>query len=494
MGSADRRLEWVRFLAVVVATAALVWLGNGLVPWWPPMWLAPLPALVYSAHTSSRLATGAAFLGWLLGSLALLPVLAAVGSPVLAWLVSFAPLAAIFAGGVLLYRYLLVRGAPFSATLALPALWVCQEWARHELSAHGTAVDLAYTQLDLLPFLQLASLTGPWGMSFLLLWIPACAAACLHLRRREPRLARALLILPGAVLLCVLGFGAWRLQAPASGPVMTVGLIASDTERDGIAGPGAPATQLLSAYGGQARSLAAAGAALIVLPEKLAVVRDEDEPGYDDLFQHLADEARVTVVVGVGRVVGGGSGKYNRAYVYAPALAVRSYDKRHMLPPIESSLIPGTQPLLIQQGPATVGVAICKDMDFTSMSLTYGQQLAGLMLVPAWDFDADRVFHGHMAIMRGVEGGFSVARAGRNGLLTVSDSRGRVLGEVRSDSAPFATLLVRVPVGHSPTLFLAWGNWFAWVNVALLGLVVARCLAGRVRRDTTQAQPGLVDS
>ena len=82
-----------------------------------------------------------------------------------------------------------------------------------------------------------------------------------------------------------------------------------------------------------------------------------------------------------------------------------------------------------------------------------------------------------MAIMRGVEGGFSIARAAKNGFLTVSDDRGRILGEVRSDSAPFATLLVDVPAVHEWTLFQAWGNWFAWVAVGLLAIVVARaCL------------------
>jgi apolipoprotein N-acyltransferase len=68
------------------------------------------------------------------------------------------------------------------------------------------------------------------------------------------------------------------------------------------------------------------------------------------------------------------------------------------------------------------------------------------MLVPAWDFVVDRSWHGHIAVMRGVEDGFSIARAAKNGYLTVSDDRGRIVGETRSDSAPFATLLVDVPL------------------------------------------------
>lgn len=116
------------------------------------------------------------------------------------------------------------------------------------------------------------------------------------------------------------------------------------------------------------------------------------------------------------------------------------------------------------------------------MSLAYADLGTELMLVPAWDFNSDRTWHGHMAIMRGVEGGFSVARAAKNGYLTISDDRGRVIAEARSDSGPFATLVADVPVGRELTLFQKWGNWFAWVAVAALAVAVAR-LAGMALRS-----------
>lgn len=92
------------------------------------------------------------------------------------------------------------------------------------------------------------------------------------------------------------------------------------------------------------------------------------------------------------------------------------------------------------------------------------------MLVPAWDFRVDWIAHGHAALMRGVEDGFSVARAAKYGSLYISDNRGRILAEVMSDSAPFATLVAEVPVTHAATPYLLFGNWFAWL--ALLGALV----------------------
>jgi apolipoprotein N-acyltransferase len=61
-------------------------------------------------------------------------------------------------------------------------------------------------------------------------------------------------------------------------------------------------------------------------------------------------------------------------------------------------------------------------------------------------------------------------RSAKGGSLFASDDRGRVLGEIRSDAAPFSSLLVSVPQTHDWTLFLLLGDWFAWVAVALLVL------------------------
>ena len=116
-------------------------------------------------------------------------------------------------------------------------------------------------------------------------------------------------------------------------------------------------------------------------------------------------------------------------------------------------------------------------MDFTPLSRDYGRAHVGLMLAPAWDFKMDRFWHGHIAIMRAVEDGFSLVRAAKNGYLTVADSRGRVLAESRSDAQlPFTTLLASVPAGHSGTLYILLGDWFAWLACVVFLACLARAL------------------
>jgi apolipoprotein N-acyltransferase len=488
---------------VAAATAVLLWFGNGLDPWWPLMWFAPLPVLWFALRRSWWVAGLTTAAGWLAGCFNLWSYFHLVGIPFDAWLSIFGAVAIIAAGAVLLFRALVLRGALWSGLLAFPAAWVTMEWVRNVTTPHGTAGSIAYTQLKFLPFLQLASITGPWGMSFLLLCFPAALAIGLHLRKRAPKQALRVVAATLAVLAAVLVFGTIRLAMTPNGQQVRVGLVASDTlENVNVAGNGADTGRLFASYAAEVERLAAphdgqGGAQAIVLPEKLGAVLDSENGTADPIFQQLADRTGATIVVGEVHVAG--ATKYNQARIYQSHEPVLSYDKEHMLPPFESSLTPGTALVTLPKhardfsamAPQTWGVAICKDMDFTPLSRKYGKAEVGLMLVPAWDFNMDRGWHGHIAVMRGVEDGFSLVRAAKDGYLTVSDNRGRVVAEARSDAAPFATLLASVLAAHSTTVYLLLGDWFAWLACALLVLAIFRfCLiamSARARQSAGRA-------
>ena len=471
------RRAGVALLAIIV-TAVLVWFGKGLNPYWPLLWFAPIPVLLFASRTAWPSAAVTAFLAWFFGNFCLWRYFRLLGMPPAIIALSFALEAVVFTLAVLLFRVLLCRGARWGALLAFPAAWVTYEWVRNFALPHGTASSLAYTQLNFLPFLQLASVTGPWGMSFVLLLFPAAVATSLFLRRASAkqafRIAGTVLGLVSTVLI----FGTIRLAMPVKGSGVTVGLIASDAPGNvDVAEEGAKTSELFRAYASQAERLAARGAQVIVIPEKLGVMVDPDSKSVDDIFENLAARTGATIVAGLVHV--SPPLKFNEARVYAAEAPVLTYDKHHMLPPFESSLKPGMTLTLMQNHSATWGVEICKDMDFTPLSREYGRKGAGLMLVPGWDFNMDRWWHGHIAVMRGVEDGFSVVRSAKNGYLTVSDDRGRILAETRSDSAAFATLLTTVPVAHDTTVYLFLGDWFAWVSVALLIFAMMRLLLAR---------------
>lgn len=456
----------------IAASAALFWFGTGLDPRWPLLWFAPLPVLLFALRGSGWSAGAVAFLGMLLGSLNLWSYMHLMGTPFWVWLLVFSVAALVFSLGVVLFRALALRGHLWTSLISLPAVWVSYEFIRNLTTPHATAADFAYSQLKFLPFLQLASVAGPWGMGFMLMLVPSALALGIGRRSVAPERARAIVGATLALLLAVLAFGTVRLLHAGRKDNVTVGLVAADGD---VAKRGAPTNQLFEQYAQRIRDLAGKGARVVVLPEKLGVISNAEVGQADAIFQPLADQTGSGIVVGDVRVVPGAA--YNEARTYSPGASLLTYDKHHMLPPFESDLTVGTTLTMLPKAAQRWGVAICKDMDFTPLSRDYGRLGAGLMLVPAWDFNVDRAWHGHMAVMRGVEDGFSVVRAAKNGYLTVSDAQGRILAETRSDSAPFATLLAEVPATHTATLYLLLGDWFGWFAMVLTIL----CLASFVR-------------
>ena len=166
----------------------------------------------------------------------------------------------------------------------------------------------------------------------------------------------------------------------------------------------------------------------------------------------------------------------NAALVFAPdGSLIQSYFKQHLLAPYESRYAPGKDLALLATGTAaSTGIAICKDMDFVQPAREYSRQGAGLLLVPALDFHTDGWLHARVAVLRGVEGNAAVVRAAQWGLLTVSDSRGRLLGTAVANDHAETGLLTKVPLGGGYSLYSQFGDWLGWVCLLGTALTVFR--------------------
>jgi apolipoprotein N-acyltransferase len=161
------------------------------------------------------------------------------------------------------------------------------------------------------------------------------------------------------------------------------------------------------------------------------------------------------------------------------AAAPVTYNKHHLIPGLERQYTPGDSYTLLA-GTPRIGLAVCKDMDFHDTARAYAARQAQLLLVPAWDFSIDGRFHSRMAIMRGVEGGFAIARAARSGRLTLGDDRGRVVAEASSEGHD-AELVGNLPLHDTHTLYARWGDWLVWLS--LLASVAWLVLAFLPRRS-----------
>jgi apolipoprotein N-acyltransferase len=225
----------------------------------------------------------------------------------------------------------------------------------------------------------------------------------------------------------------------------------------------------------EVRRATPAGTQAVVLPEKIGRVGESALAEVDALFSSTATATHAAIVLGLVRRTP--SAAFNSSRFYSPDGTLgANYDKHHLLPGIEPEK-PGDKRVLVNQPSGYWGLQICKDMDFPKLSREYAAEGANLLLVPAWDFNLDRWLHARMAVLRAVENGFALARSARNGLLTLSDNRGRILAEAATMPGRFQSITGKVNVLRGVTFYTRTGDWFAWLCIAMFIVLLAfRCL------------------
>ncbi|GAA2359770.1 apolipoprotein N-acyltransferase [Catellatospora methionotrophica] len=463
----ERRSPTGLVALAVVASAALVWFGTGLtpIPWLT--WLAPLPVLAVAGRIPGRAAAGAAFLAWAAGGANMwtyytgtleVPPVVVTGFLLLQ---AFA-----FAGAVALWRALLRQSRPVLAALAAPAAWAGAEYLVSLFSPGGSFSAIGYTQAELLPVIQISSLTGIWGVGFLLLALPALAATALADRAAWIRLLATAAVLAGGTA----GYGLLRLQDPPTGPSTTVALADVRQSEDSLPIATPEAQRVLASYLDQA---ATAGAAVLVLPEKVFKVTEPELADLGARISAVAVRSRITIVIGL--TLKDRAGVHNIAMAYDGTGAVR-YDKQHLVTGWEDHMTAGDRLVWLPGSP--VGLAICKDLDHPELGRRYGGQGTSVLLVPALDFGRDGLLHSRIAVVRGVENGFAVVRSAGHGRLVAADSRGRLVAdEATGAGVTSAVALVRSGSGGTP--YARFGDWFAWLCLVFVAVCVLRLRLAR---------------
>jgi apolipoprotein N-acyltransferase len=461
-------------LLCALLSGALFYLSTGIGNVWPLAWLAPVPLLwlAYGRGPTWQVvvASSVAF------TLGLLNVVQAYGSIILT-IAPFLPVVPmLFAAAVLFARFAHRQTPAVIAVFAFPTLWTGIEYLMASISKNGTFGALAYSQVPAPALVQSASLFGMWSVTFLLCLV----ASAIGLALVDGRKARAALAITASLFVTNLAFGYARLAA-APLPAVRVGAVTDDA----IAFAADRGSMLTAArhYADLAGQVAAHGATTVVLPEKIGIL----EPEWSNVtavFEHVARKAHSRIVVGFEER---GTQNENVALAFEPTGTVERYVKRHLIPHFEP-LAPGSTGKLLSNGGA---LEICKDMDFQATIRGDARNGINIAFVPAWDFVTDRDAHANMAIMRGVENGFAVVRSAREGLITISDSQGRIVSRADSSSVGPVTLLADVAPGRGRTLYVRIGDVFAW---GCLAMAVALCVAAaRHSRRPDSDDRGLAD-
>jgi apolipoprotein N-acyltransferase len=275
--------------------------------------------------------------------------------------------------------------------------------------------------------------------------------------------------------MAALGFGFIRLADRLGTSSVAVGLAAADQVDVPLETGNADRT--LSDYLQAAAALRAKGAEIVVLPEKVEILDEAAAVRARATLSAWSRQHRMHTLIGFAIVTP--DYRENRAWLFDDNGDLKiDYAKRHLVPLVEMRFRPGDRDAVITLDGRTLGVAICKDMDFPRLAHRYGNAGVQAMLIPAWDFDIDGIYHSRMAVLRGIEQGFSVIRAANQGVLTVSDPYGRIVAEAGSAEARVTTLSTHAPLGGTRTLYGRMGDAFGWSCVAMVGVLFFRRIRG----------------
>ncbi len=456
-----------------IAAGALLSAGYALHPvWWAP-WFAPVLLLIAASGTRFTPRT----VGGIAGTIAITSLLGyyaeMTGWPTTLLIVVFRAVSWMFAVRltVTAARYLPLAGAVF----VLPGTIAAFELLTLNVSPHGAAGSLAYSQMAVTGVIQIASLGGVCAIVFLVL-LPGSLVGLVLSRRSTPSANRVAGTLVGVIIFAVALFSVVRIQAPQSGDTVPVTLIATN-QYDDIRTDWA---HVWTTYRPAIIGSATVGG-LVVLPEKLVLLERADAARAAEDVLATAKVTGAAIVIGIETH---DRGVYsNRALLAAPDGSATWYDKQRLIPGWEERNTPGDSPVFREVMHTRVGIAICKDMHIPQIGRQYAAK-AAIMVVPAYDFGNDGWMGARMTALRAVENGYAIARSARNGLLSAYDRNGRVLVERPvGDSITVATTIL--PTAGAATVYGRVGDVFGWfcVGGAVL-LWIGLRLAQRRERKT----------
>lgn len=427
----------------------------------------------------------------------------------LPWPASFS-LFLLFAAYLALYvgiiACLVRRGeiAGISPLLSFPVLWVGFEYLRSFLLTGCPWEILGYSQYRILPLIQIADITGVYGLSFLIVLanvvlLRIIKGAVMRGPSVYPTKSAAFLLL---LLVLTLAYGFMRLNSADRGDPLKVVLAQGNIPQDVKWNP-AFQESTVAVYERLTREGCAGGSDLVVWPESALPFYFQGGGKYSDRVKSLAIEFKTCMVLGSPAVEQGQERiRYlNSAYLLAPTgETVGRSDKMRLVPfgeyvplarflPFVSKMVegigdfsPGTVITPLDTGKGKIGVLICAEVIFPELSRAYvraGSRILVNITNDAWFGRSSAPYqHLSMTAFRAVENRVPLVRAANTGITAIIDSKGHIRGMTQLFKEAYLTGEIRP--GEGETFYTRYGDVFAVLCLVFSAVIIM--LAFRKKR------------
>lgn len=491
---------------LTLCSAALYALSFPPFSFWPLAWIALIPFFIVLTRMPPKLAAaygmlwGIAMTGgvaWCLPTMLMSYFDVSRGVAWLGLLVAGVGFAGIYYAGFAYWLSWITRRINISPLLLSTGWGVC-EFARANPFIGTPWALLGYSQVALSPLMQIADLTGPYGVGMVLAAVNASLASLIApaLRSRRPLVSSAtVLVLVGGVM----GYGIWRLsQTFTTQPSLSIAVVQGAIARPWRLNPAYREINL-------ARYLTLTREAGVWRPQAIFWPEYAVDFYLQEAVPEQARLLQMSLEMNAALILGGPHYSYgvkDRVYhnsvflVQGGQLAGR-YDKIRLLPFAEGQHFgglfssaaaiyePGRQVHGLRVDGARIGAFLCLEAMFPDLVRRFAVQGAEVLVNPSNDdwfgFAAPARHQLDIALVRAIENRRYLVRPTTTGYSAVVDPHGRIIALSRFGASDI--LVAAIAPSRVQTPYQRWGDAVAWLAVALVGGVTLFCLVMVKRKN-----------
>jgi len=380
----------------------------------------------------------------------------------------------------------------------VPSVWVTLEYARSHLLTGFPWAKLAYSQYLNLPAIQIADITGAWGVSFLIVMVNAAVYSSISRRK--------VYWLPLVCLIAVLSYGysgLYRTIDNKGRTILNISVIQPNIPQ-ALKWDIRARSFIKDTYFTLTEDAARDNPDLIIWPEASLPVILEEEPEFFEDTRSFAQKIKIPLLLGSATARRGDY--YNSALlVSAQGIVLGRYDKLHLVPfgeyiplrdalPFLETIVPigdflrGSEYTIFKISNLksniqnTFGVLICFEDVFPELARGFARNGAEFLVNITNDGWFGRTSapyqHFSASVFRAVENRLPVVRSTNTGVSGFIDSNGRIISllsdgpgrKIFIDGHKTQQIII---LKNKPSLYAIYGNIFLLpcLILALYGII-----------------------
>lgn len=402
-----------------------------------------------------------------------------------------------------LFFSLLHQSFPRAVFILCPFLWISFEYILTNFLTGFPWELLGYSQFKNLPLIQMASITGVYGISWVIVLLQSMFLFSIKWRKKAP------FFMALAFVLLLHGAGLWSLRGDHTtensfkGSVIQ-GNVSSDIYWHKISFN--EINGLFERHIELSHQVCADGARLIIWPEfSVPLCFSCSEPLYQDfkekLFQFVKD-TESTLLLGTNEIAvsNGHTSYFNTALCLSPELSISQYYKMHLVPFGEytpykkifsfiekmthaiGDITPGEKYSLHQFETLRFGSPICYEIIFPNLVRKFVKKGAHFLVTitnDGWYGKSSAPYqHFSMAVLRAIENRRYLLRAATTGVSGIIDPYGRILS--KSEMMTKTYLTGEIVPSRKLTIYTKYGDILSFFSLTFVSLSLILTMKKRI--------------